>query len=193
MVERIDKTDQHDAYWRIESTVSTQKEKRDQESHSDQYDDFDKTDWNLLFDKSQLWKKNIAIPKNEIEKIQYGKVNLKTDPCLLRVDIFLKNGTSIAPAFVSLARLQGLKIKNFLTGQELPIDSITNEEVLRITIPNKEFSKTAPPSLQPKNTEKTEIHGPLEKLLTLPDEMKMVYGLVGLLALVLVISLLVIL
>ena len=62
-------------------------------------------------------------------------MNLKTDPSLLRIDIFLKGGEEISPAFLSISRILGLKMKSFNSGDEIPLNLLLVDNVLRITIP----------------------------------------------------------
>ena len=95
----------------------------------------EKTDWHLLFEKSRLWKQNIQIGRDEINEVLFQKINLKTDPSLLRVDITLKDGEKISPAFVSISRETGFKIKHLMKGEPIPREIILKDNFLRITIP----------------------------------------------------------
>lgn len=137
MVERIDKTDRLE-YWKVGASTESQKD-REQKEESPQKDAFaslsEKTDWRLLFDKSKLWKRNIQILKEEIKSVVYRKINLKTDPSLLRVDIELNGGEWISPAFLAVSRQVGLKIKNLKSREKIPPDLILNNNILRITVP----------------------------------------------------------
>lgn len=140
MADRIDKMG-HMEYWRVHASTETHKDRGQEEDKRDQEgkDAFsslqDKTDWKLLLDKSSLWKRNIQILKEEIDKVLFKKINLRTDPSLLRVDILLKGGEKISPAFVSISRAVGLRIKNMNSGDPIPEDLILRDNVLRITIP----------------------------------------------------------
>src|SRR5687768_4657187 len=105
MAERIDKKGQYE-YLRVDSSAETDKDRsqsgqeEDRDSGKDQFQKLqDKTDWNIFLDKSHLWKKNIQINTEEIDAVIFRKLNLKTDPSLLRVDINLADGGSISPAF----------------------------------------------------------------------------------------------
>lgn len=140
MVDRIDKTERAD-YWKISSTAETHKDK-EQQGESQGKDAFaslsEKTNWKLLFDKSQLWKRNIQISQDEIQQIIFKKINLKTDPSLLRVDVHLKNGEKISPAFLAVSRHTGLKLKNLNPFDPIPTTYemlLMPEKTLRITIP----------------------------------------------------------
>ncbi len=137
MVERIDKTDRLE-YWKVSASTESQKD-REQKEESSQKDAFaslsDKTDWKLLFDKSKLWKRNIQVLKEEIKNVVYRKINLKTDPSLLRVDVELTGGETISPAFLAVSRQVGLKIKNMKSRETIPLDLILHNNMLRITVP----------------------------------------------------------
>lgn len=136
-VERIDKTDRLD-YWKVQSTSETHKDKGQgqEENHRDAYAALgEKTDWESLFDKSQVWKRNIQVFQEEIDAIIFKKINLKTDPSLLRVDILLKGGEKISPAFMAISRAIGLRIKNLKAGDVIPEEYVLQDNVLRITVP----------------------------------------------------------
>lgn len=137
MVDRIDKTDRVDT-WKIAATAETHKEKEQHSSaQEDGYASFsEKTDWRSLFDKSRLWKKDILVSKDQISKVVFRKINLKTDPSLLRVDVHLKTGELIDPAFLAISRALGLKIKNLVPGNSLDYDSLLQAGQLRLTIPS---------------------------------------------------------
>lgn len=119
-----------------ESTAAKKDSGSGQDEGKDAYDALhEKTDWHLLFEKSRLWKQNIQIGRDEIADVLFQKINLKTDPSLLRVDIVLKDGATISPAFVSISRGVGFKIKNLKPGEAIPRDIILKDNFLRITIP----------------------------------------------------------
>lgn len=168
MVDRIDKTFQREP-WVVESPTESDREKQSGqgESSQDGYAAFqEKTDWRLLFDQSKLWKKNIQVHDDEIEKILFRKINLKTDPSLLRVDIHLKTGEVISPAFISLSRMNGLKIKHLKSGEEVSSKLLSQDPILRITIPTQPVDQQppAPPPAEAKQQpadeagEVTQIH-----------------------------------
>jgi len=136
-IERIDKTD-HPEYWQVAASAETHKDKGQgqEESPSDHFEALgESTDWRLLFDKSKLWKKNIQVLKDELKRIIFRKINLKTDPSLLRVDIELASGEMISPAFVSISRLDAFKIKSLRSGDVIPEAFLLRDGVLHINIP----------------------------------------------------------
>lgn len=136
VVERIDKGDRFE-YWKIQSMVEAQKDRQSgQETGKDAFRAFgEKTDWELLFDKSRLWRRGIRVTRDEIGQVFFRKINLKTDPSLLRVDVQLKGGETISPAFVSISRATGLKIKNLIPGDPIPEEYVLNNDILYITVP----------------------------------------------------------
>lgn len=144
MVERIEKTDRHE-YWQVQSSAETHKDRGQKESQQDAYAPLgDHTDWKHLLDKSNLWKRNIQITRADIGRIVFQKVNLKSDPSLLRVDMELSDGSVISPAFLAISRMAALKIKNLNPGDVLSPDQIGAGSTLRITVPtNPEIFKKA--------------------------------------------------
>ena len=136
MVDRLDKVDRLEA-WRVQEAPESKKgEAQEQESGKDAFAALnERTDWKLLFEKSRLWKRNIQVTSDEIDKVFYVKINLKTDPSLLRIDILLKGGATISPAFMSVSRMIGLKIKNLKMGDPIPEEYILSNKMLRITVP----------------------------------------------------------
>lgn len=154
MVDRIDKSIRVDDPWKIQSTAETYKEKGDQESSKDEFSGFqEKTDWNLLFDRSKLWKKNIQLQGSEIQSIVFRKINLKTDPSLLRIDVVLNGGEKISPAFLAISRAQGLQIKNLHSGDLVDPALLLQNESMTVTIPtNPDIFKEAeaPPARMPR-------------------------------------------
>lgn len=169
-VERIDKSDRLD-YWKVQSSSETHKDK-EQGQEEGKRDAFaalsEKTDWQNLFeDKTQAWNRNVQVMQEEIDQIIFIKINLKTDPSLLRVDVELKGGETISPAFLAISRAVGLKIKNLKPGEAIPEEYILQNNILRIIVPtnpklfrereNQAARKTkAPPKKVAESTEATE-------------------------------------
>ena len=54
----------------------------------------------------------------------------------MRVDVELKGGETISPAFVSISRAAGLKIKNLSPGEPISEEHLLNNNVLYITVPS---------------------------------------------------------
>lgn len=137
VVERIDKVTRLEG-WRVQESSEAKKggQNSGQETGKDAFAALhEKTDWQILFEKSRLWKQNIQISRDEIEKVLFHKINLKTDPSLLRVDILLKRGEKISPAFLAVSRATGLKIKNLKQGEPIPEEYILKNNILRVIIP----------------------------------------------------------
>ncbi len=160
MVDRIDKTDRVEEYWKIDSSAETYKDKQqgENEGNPDAFASLsEKTDWKLLFDKSQLWKKNIQVLKEEIKQVVFRKLNLKTDPSLLRIDVELISGEKISPAFLAISRYAALQLKNLKSGDPIPESSIMPDSaVLHITIPsNPELFTEEERLLKQKNLNQT--------------------------------------
>jgi hypothetical protein len=111
----------------------------DGEEKGDAYDKLsEKTDWNILFDKSHLWQQSIDVPIEDVQELKFISVNLKTDPCLLQIRVKLKDGTSYDPAFLSMSRTAGFKLKNQPRLSHLPVGQIVRGRILTLTVPKDE-------------------------------------------------------
>lgn len=154
MADRIDKFDPNAGVYRVQETqdsLEEEEQKGQEEGENDNQDTFnklsEKTDWNLLFEKQNLWKKNIEIPVEDIASIRFLGINLKTDPSLLSIRVGLNDGQILTQAFLPITRLQGFKFKSMPRLSELNLNLITSGSVLRVTIPaddaafNKEVTK----------------------------------------------------
>lgn len=201
-VERIDKTDRLD-YWKVQASSETHKDKEQgqQETGKDAFASLsEKTDWKLFFGKNQLWKKNIQVQKEEIENIIFKKINLKTDPSLLRIDVELTGGEKISPAFLAVPRALGLQLKNLKPGDLIQEKYLMKDNTLRLTVPTnpKWFTEAekkqkaipkAPVDESDEATVKRNKMSRLGNLLALRDpqthqirlETVLVYGIAGLL------------
>ncbi len=169
-IDRIDKTDRRE-YWQVSAPTESDKDKESsqgdaQEEHSDHFEAFgERTDWNILFDKSKLWKRNIQVLKEEIQKLIFRKINLKTDPSLLRLDIELIGGEIITPAFVAISRMNAFRIKHLKNGDIIPPDFLIKDGTLTVNIPTnpKLFEE-----IKVKDTEKKiELNGKAKPFLDL--------------------------
>lgn len=138
-IERLDKTDRLEP-WRVQATTDSSKGKEEGEEKEQGKDVFaslhDKTDWQILFNKKSEWKTGIQVLREEIDQILFRKINLKTDPSLLRIDIILKGGEKISPAFIAISRAIGLKIKDLNSGDPIPEPLIMKGNILRVTTPS---------------------------------------------------------
>lgn len=135
----MDKTDRLEP-WRVQATTDSGKGKQEGEEKEQGKDAFaslhDKTDWQILFSKKSQWKTGIQVLREEIDQILFRKINLKTDPSLLRIDIILKGGGKISPAFMAISRAVGLKIKDLNSGDPIPEPLIMKGNILRVTTPS---------------------------------------------------------
>lgn len=149
MPERIDKTYQREP-WVIESLTETHKDKQsgggEQGAGKDAFTDLqDKTDWQLLLDKDITWKRNLQLNRQDIDKVLFHKLNLKSDPSLLRTEIHLKSGEQISPAYFPIPRIKGLKMKAFQLGEMVLLDDIFVDDILRVTVPKRPEPQPGPP------------------------------------------------
>lgn len=162
MPDRIDKINRTD-YERVEASAETDKEKgqREQENAKDSFSSTkEKTDWEIFLDRSKLWNKNIQIHQHEVEKVLFKRMNLKTDPSLLMVDIVLKGEEVISPAFIALSRMKALQIKNLLLDEPIPKELLFVDDILRITIPKNPqlFKEMQQEAKEQKNKESSSAH-----------------------------------
>lgn len=193
MVDRIDKIDGAENYWKIAASTETDKEKSHQEQDSRKKDVFDslgeKTDWKSLFDKSKLWNHNIQLGRDETKQVLFRKLNLKTDPSLLKVDVELNGGETITPAFISISRSVGLQIKNLKNGDAIPLNLIFQGDLLRLTIPTnpelfiqeeekakQQMGQPAEVETDPLNEPTVKSRPPKNKSAWRAPEMLMIYG-----------------
>lgn len=116
-----------------------QQNENDEEGEGDAFDKLsEKTDWNILFEKSHLWQDSLDLEIRDIKEIKFVSVNLKTDPCLVQISVELKDGTRYANAFLSLARAIGLRMKNTPRGGRIPLGDLTRGRSITITVPKDE-------------------------------------------------------
>lgn len=154
MADRIDKFDPNAGVYRVQETRDSLEEEQQNQGDDEgdeNRDSFDrlseKTDWNLLFEQQNLWKKNIEIPVEEIASIKFLGVNIKTDPSLLNIRVALNDGQVLTQAFLPIARMEGFKFKSTPRLSDLNIKQITSGAILNVTIPaneeelNKEITK----------------------------------------------------
>lgn len=144
MVDHIPKiTDQsfrvHEAK---DSTDDEGKKQQDQQDDDQQSDNFDKlsnkTDWSVLFDQHKLWDRNIEVKVEDIDRIKYLGLNIRSNPALLKIRVFLYDGNVINTAFLSISRSLGLTLKNNLKGSFIDVNQITADTILRLTVPKDE-------------------------------------------------------
>lgn len=96
-----------------------------------------KTDWNVLFDKKDLWRRNVEVKVEDIDKVKLLGVNLKTNPALLKIRIFLYDSTVINTAFLAVSRDVALKFKG-ASSASIDINQLTKESSLWLTMPLNE-------------------------------------------------------
>lgn len=144
MVDRIDKI-KPDVY-RVEETQDPLEEQRKQQEHEqteeEDGDNFDrlahKTDWQILFDKTNLWKRNVEVKVEDIDRIQFLGLNFKTNPSLLKIRVFLYDGQVINTAFLSVSRSLALKLRERKKSATIDVNLLTSDPVLHLTIPTDE-------------------------------------------------------
>lgn len=141
MVNRINKTHLPENR-RVEEVDDDDQRKNQQQDQGDDKDEFDKlsekTDWNVLFNKSHLWRQTIDVAVEDIQEILFLSVNLKTDPCLLQIKVTMHDGVVLENAFLSIARSAGLRFKNLRRLTRIPLGNFTRGRMISLTIPKDE-------------------------------------------------------
>lgn len=142
MVDQINKI--HDNAFRVHEAKDSTEEEEQRPSNEEadgEPDVFDslanKTNWKILFDKSNLWDRNVEVKIEDIDRIKLLGINLKTNPALLKLRVFLFDGEIINTAFLSVSRSLGLKIKNSKDAS-INVNDLTNERSLWLTLPTDE-------------------------------------------------------
>ncbi len=142
MVDRVEKTNAN-LYRVDEARDSTDDQSGNQteggdEAESDNFEKLaNKTDWKVLFDKNSLWKRNVEIKVEDIDKVKLIGVNLKTNPALLKIRVFLFDGSVINTAFMSISRDVALKF-NSMKSATINVNQLTRESSLWLTLPVNE-------------------------------------------------------
>jgi hypothetical protein len=148
MVDRVDKIRFPEIRRVNPNDSATDERKRRQQPNSEEEDEagdgFDllseRTDWHVLFDHPHLWQQNVEILAEEVKRIQYLGINLKTDPSLLKIRVDLHDGSVIPNAYLSVARSYALQLKNLQRLAPIELKRLTSSKVLWLTIPKDEKS-----------------------------------------------------
>lgn len=110
-------------------------EEEDLQQEKKSSDQFGKGELKGIFDKKSAWQKTIEIKVEDIDRIKFLGVNYKTDPSLLKIRVFLYDGSVINTAFLFVARTLALKLKNLASSAYIDVNWLTRESALKFTIP----------------------------------------------------------
>lgn len=91
-----------------------------------------------IFDKKNAWQKNVDVKVEDVDRVKFLGVNYKTDPSLLKIRIFLFDGSVIDTAFILIARPLALKLKNLTTSAFIDVNMLTRESLLKVIVPTDE-------------------------------------------------------
>lgn len=97
----------------------------------------DKTNWKVLFDKTNLWNRNVEVKVEDIDRIKLMGLNFRTNPALLKLRVFLFDGSTINTAFISVSRSLALELKS-KQGTSIDVNKLTTENSLWLTLPTDE-------------------------------------------------------
>jgi hypothetical protein len=145
MVDKLDHLKYENQVYRVDAARDALEEEREESQGEDgeegKSDNFDKLkdgkELQSLFNKSHLWQRNIAIKTEDIDKIKLIALNINTEPSLLKIRVFLFDGTTIPTAFLSVSRSLALKLRSSKS-QFIEVNWLTREPVLRVTVPKNE-------------------------------------------------------
>ena len=145
MVDRVEKTGANP--YRVDETKealddegsNNQDQGDENEGDADNFDKLNKkTNWKSLFDKSDLWQRNVEVKIEEIDRIKFLGINLNTNPALLKIRVFMYDGAEIHTAFMAISRVQAMQLKNFNSSAHIDVNLLTTEASLWLTIPHDE-------------------------------------------------------
>jgi len=115
---------------------------QDEEDGEGKEDGFDalaeKKNWQVLFDKNSLWKRNIELKVDEIQSVKILGVNIQSDPSLVKMRVFMKDGSDVNTAFMSVSRSVAIKLKGEQRATITDLSLLTKDLSLRVTIPQDE-------------------------------------------------------
>ncbi|EKD51618.1 MAG: hypothetical protein ACD_62C00215G0002 [uncultured bacterium] len=122
-----------------EERKESQDEEGDGQPNDDKFGSLrDGQDLQRLFEKNQLWNRNIQIKVEDIDKIKVLGLNLKTEPSLLKIRIFLYDGAVIPTAIVSVSRSLAFQIRGLKNAAFVDVNMLTKGTVLSVTVPKDE-------------------------------------------------------
>lgn len=180
MVDRINKFHPHDHLRVDPNRDATEDEGKEQtaqeEEQEEQGDEFakssgEKENWKLLTNQAQLHQKKIQIPVEEISEMTFLDLNTKTNPSLIHVKIYQRDGLVYPSAYLALSRHEAITLQHMKKGQYLPITDITDSHVLSVLVPDvEEYSEENSEATKEKEIEKSEV----TKEMTLSQTIKMI-------------------
>ncbi|MCP5464708.1 MAG: hypothetical protein H7A33_06770 [Deltaproteobacteria bacterium] len=145
MVERVPKTELNANTYRVDESKdatddqSGNQQSQDQEGGEGKSDAFErlseKTNWQVLFNKKELWQRNKEISLEDVDKIKFLAVNLKSNPALLTIRLFLVEDQVISTAFLAVPRTLAMQIKAQGVGSHIDPHLLSQDGKIRVTLP----------------------------------------------------------
>lgn len=146
MVDRVYNKYGETQLYRVDATRDSLEEEKGKENPEEgegegkpsEFANIKKKDWQQLVDKNHLWKRNLTLKTEEVRAVKILGLNLKSDPSLIKLRIFLNDGREINTAFMSLERSRALKLQTGHESSVTDLKLLTSDQILRVTIPQDE-------------------------------------------------------
>lgn len=144
MVDRISKINSHDHPRVDETKDSTEDEGGAQDTGEDEGfaepDGFnkliDKTNWQILLDHPRQNQKKLVVKVSEISEMRFLKINLKNNPSLLNVKVFLKDGMTYPSAYISIARHRTVAFQHLRVNAVIDVGDVTEDDKVTLFVPD---------------------------------------------------------
>lgn len=144
MVDRISKINPHD-HPRVDETKDStddegQSQDTDEEEGFAQPDGFnkliDKTNWQILLDQPRQNQKKIIVALSDLSEMRFLKINLKTNPSLLNVKVFLKDGMTYPSAYISIPRHRTVAFQHLRQNAVIDARDVTDDDKVTLFVPD---------------------------------------------------------
>lgn len=144
MVDRISKINPHDHPRVDETKDSTDDEGQSQDTNEEegfaQPDGFnkliDKTNWQILLDQPRQNQKKIIVALSDLSEMRFLKINLKTNPSLLNVKVFLKDGMTYPSAYISIPRHRTVAFQHLRQNAVIDARDVTDDDKVTLFVPD---------------------------------------------------------
>ncbi|MBF0105195.1 MAG: hypothetical protein HQM16_07695 [Deltaproteobacteria bacterium] len=111
----------------------------DAEGDKDNFDkSIDQKHLKDLYGKSDLWQRDVEVKVEDVDRIKFLGLSLKTNPALLKMRIFLFDGSVMSTAFMAVSRALAMRLKNYNSSAYLDINTLTDKPTLLVALPKKE-------------------------------------------------------
>jgi hypothetical protein len=144
MVDRISKIDPHGHPRVDEAKDSTDDEGQSQDTgdeegfaQSDGFDRLiDKTNWQILLDQPRQNQKKLVMALSDLSEMRFLKINLKTNPSLLNVKVFLRDGMVYPSAYISIPRHRTVAFQHLRQNAVIDARDVTDDDKVTLFVPD---------------------------------------------------------